>query len=160
EAQMKKAKPPKEKEADQAEHALLQRMTKALEEQSIGKLRLSAEEEKIIRPFQLLTLKPELVMVNIGDDRIGKPLPTDLLQLAPTALAAPAKLELELEELSPEDREAFMKDLGVTGFSRDQTLHTIYAGMGQVVFFTIGEDECRAWGIPKGSDAVTGAGCI
>src|SRR5262249_26223597 len=116
--QMKKPKPAKQKEADQAEHALLQRVAKALEEQSMAKLHLTADEDKSIRSFQLLALKPELVLVNIGDDRIGQPLPTDLLQLAPTALAAPAKLELELEELSPEDRQAFMKDLGVTGFSR------------------------------------------
>jgi ribosome-binding ATPase YchF (GTP1/OBG family) len=160
EDQLKKPKPAKQKEADQAEQALLKRVAAAIESQTVGQLQLSAEEDKIIRPFQLLTLKPELVMVNIGDGGIGKPLPEDLRKLAPAALAAPAKLELELEELSPEDRQAFMKDLGVTGFSRDETLRTIYFNMGQIVFFTVGEDECRAWGIPKGSDAVAGAGQI
>jgi ribosome-binding ATPase YchF (GTP1/OBG family) len=99
-------------------------------------------------------------MVNIGDDRIGQPLPAELLALSPKALSAPAKLELELEELPPDDRQAFMKDLGVTSFSRDQTLRTIYYAMGQIVFFTVGEDECRAWGMPKGGDSVTGAGMI
>lgn len=160
EAQLKKPTPAKQKEADQAEHALLQRVAKALEEQTTAKLQLTADEEKSIRSFQLLTFKPELVMVNIGDDKIGKELPADLRQLAATALAAPAKLELELEELPADDRQAFMKDLGVTGFARDQTLRTIFYAMGQSVFFTVGEDECRAWGIPKGADSVTGAGLI
>src|SRR5262249_1489091 len=143
--QLKKPKPAKQKEADAAEHALLARVAKALEEQSTAKMALNADEEKSIRSFQLLTFKPELVMVNIGDDRIGKPLPDALLQLTPTAFAAPAKLELELEELPDEERQVFMQDLGVTGFSRNQMLRTIYYAMGQIVFFTIGEDEVRAW---------------
>jgi ribosome-binding ATPase YchF (GTP1/OBG family) len=159
--QLKKAKPAKEKEADQFELELLKRIVGVLEQnQSPASLGLNPEEEKAIRSFQLLTLKTELVFVNIGDDRIGKPLPVDLLQLASTAIQAPAKLELELEELSEEDRQAFMKDLGVSASARGDTLRSIYYGMKQIVFFTIGEDECRAWPLEAGSDAVAGAGKI
>jgi ribosome-binding ATPase YchF (GTP1/OBG family) len=161
EEQVKKPKPPKEREADQQELALLQGIASAFEKgQSAAALGLKEEEEKAVRSFQLLTLKAELVLVNIGDARIGQPLPAELLQLAPTAIQAPAKLELELEELGPEDRLAFMKDLGLTASSRDQVLRTIYSAMGQIVFFTIGEDECRAWNLAKGENAVTGAGKI
>jgi ribosome-binding ATPase YchF (GTP1/OBG family) len=161
EDQLKKPRPPKQKEADQQELDLLRRVETALKgEKSAATVGLKDDEEKAIRSFQLLTLKPEFVLVNIGDNAVGKPLPADLLALAPAALAVPAKLETELEELSAEDRQAFMKDLGLTGLSRDQTLRAIYYGMGQIVFFTVGEDECRAWGIPKGADAVTGAGQI
>src|SRR5258707_1389770 len=78
------------------------------------------DEEKAVRSFQLLTLKPEIVFVNLGEG--GRTLPADLLALAPDALAAPAKLELELEDLSPEDRAAFAADLGVTGSQRDDIL--------------------------------------
>ena len=53
-----------------------------------------------------------------------------------------------------------MQDLGLTGFSRDEMLRAIFAAMGQIVFFTVGEDECRAWSMPKGADAVVGAGQI
>jgi ribosome-binding ATPase YchF (GTP1/OBG family) len=53
-----------------------------------------------------------------------------------------------------------MQDLGLTGFSRGSVIRTIYAAMGQIVFFTVGEDECRAWGVPQGADAVEGAGQI
>jgi ribosome-binding ATPase YchF (GTP1/OBG family) len=100
------------------------------------------------------------VFVNIGEDRIGKPLPDELIKVAPTAIQAPAKLEMELAELSEEDREAFMKDLNLTGFSKNETLRKIFHGMNQIVFFTVGEDECRAWAIPKGSTSQHGAGQI
>ena len=136
EDQIKKPRPAKQKEVDQQELDLLRRVEGALKaEKSAASLGLKDDEEKAIRSFQLLTLSP-------------------------AALAVPAKLEMELEELSEKDRQDFMKDLGVTGLSRDQTLRSIYAGMGQNVFFTVGEDECRAWGIPRGADAVTGAAQI
>ncbi len=157
--QLKKPRPAKQKDADQAELALLQRVLTGLEHgQGAGTLGLKEDEEKAVRSFQLLTLKPELVLLNIGDDRIGQPLPADLLALAPNALQAPAKLERELEELGEEDRQAFMKDMNLAGFSRHETLRTIFYGMGQIVFFTLGDDECRAWPIPKGATAVEGAG--
>ena len=143
---LRKPRPAKVKEMDQAELDLLQRVRDALEAgKPASALGLKEDEEKAIRSFQLLTLKPEFVMVNVGDDAIGKALPAELLTLAPNALSAPAKLELELEELTPEDRQAFMKDLGLVASNRDQVLHTIFYAMGQNVFFTVGEDECRAW---------------
>jgi ribosome-binding ATPase YchF (GTP1/OBG family) len=159
--QMRKTKPVKEREADEAELALLQRIAAGFEaNQNPSTLGLKEDEEKSIRSFQLLTLKPELVLVNIGDNRIGKPLPGDLLKLAAKALQAPAKLEMELEELSEEDRQVFMSDLGLSGSARGDCLRQIFASMGQIVFFTIGEDECRAWPMANGGDAVIGASKI
>ena len=155
---LKKSRPVKQKELDQIEIDLLQRIAGCLEKgEGAAAAHLKPEEEKLIRSFQLLTLKPELVFVNIGDDGIGKPLPAELLKVAPTAIQAPAKLEMELSELSEEDRQAFMQDMNLTGFSRDETLRKIFAGMGQIVFFTVGEDECRSWAIPKGATAPQGA---
>jgi ribosome-binding ATPase len=157
--QLKKPRPAKQREADQAELDVLRRVAAAMEKgQGAASVGLKGDEEKLIRSFQLLTLKPELVLVNIGDDRIGQPLPADLCAPAPNALQAPAKLERELEELSEEDRQLFMQDLNIAGFSRDEALRSIFAGMGQIVFFTVGEDECRAWPIPKGAVAQEGAG--
>jgi ribosome-binding ATPase YchF (GTP1/OBG family) len=158
---LKKPRPQKQKELDQQELELLRRIAAALEQgQGAATVGLKGDEEKLIRSFQLLTLKPELVLVNVNENRIGQPLPPELLQLAPGALQVPARLELELEELSPEDRQAFMQDLGLAGSARDRVLRDIFAAMGQQVFFTVGEDECRAWGIPKGATAVEGAGEI
>jgi len=159
--QLKKPRPTKLREQDEHELGLLQRIAAVFEEgKGAAALGLKDDEEKAIRSFQLLTLKLELAFVNVGDDRVGQPLPADLLALASSAIQAPAKLERELEDLSEEDRNLFMQDLGLTGFSRDAVLRTIFEAMGQCVFFTVGEDECRAWSIPKNADAVTGAAQI
>ncbi|MFN4260009.1 MAG: DUF933 domain-containing protein [Gemmataceae bacterium] len=161
EDQLKKPKQAKQRELDEHELALLKRIETAFENnQYAATLGLKEDEEKAIRSFQLLTLKPELVLVNIGDDRIGQPLPDDLLRLAPTAIQAPAKLELELSELAEEDRQAFMHDLGVEGFVAGDVIRAIFHAMGRIVFFTVGEDECRAWPLNQGADAVAGAGQI
>ena len=124
EANMKKPKPAKEREVDEHEHGVLKRLIVALEAgDSPRTLGLRPEDEKAVRSFQLLTLKPEIVFVNQGE---AGPPPAAL----PDALAAPAKLELELEDLSPEDREAFAADLGLTGSQRDDILRRIFAAMG------------------------------
>jgi ribosome-binding ATPase len=158
-ANLKKPKPAKEREADLVEQSILQRIVGALEaNQSPQSLGLKPDEEKLIRSFQLLTIKPELVLVNQGD--AAQPLPADLLALAPGAIAAPVKLELELEELGPEDRAAFMADLGLTGSQREDVLRKIFTAMGQIVFLTVGEDECRTWPLRQGADAVEGAAAI
>jgi ribosome-binding ATPase YchF (GTP1/OBG family) len=157
--QLKKPKPGKEKEADQQEMVLLQRIVASLEKGG-SDLHLQPEEEKNIRSFQLLTLKPELILVNTNDEKVKQPLPQELLTRASSAVQAPAKLELELEELGAEDREAFMKELQLAGSSRDEILRTIYYSMGEIVFFTVGEDECRAWTLSRGQTAVEGAAQI
>src|SRR3954447_3019502 len=114
EAGMKKPKPAKEREADEHEHAVIKKLIDTLEAgDSPRALGLRPEEEKAVRSFQLLTIKPEIVFVNQGEG--GRVVPN----LTPDTLAAPAKLELELEDLSPEDRAAFAADLGLTGSQRD-----------------------------------------
>jgi ribosome-binding ATPase YchF (GTP1/OBG family) len=158
---LKKPRPTKQREAEAQELALLQRVVQAFEQgQTAAALGLTDEEEKSIRSFQLLTLKPEFVLVNIGEDHIHQPLSPELLQLAPNARPAPARLEVELEELPEEDRKAFTQDLGLKEFARNDTLRILYAAMGQIVFFTVGEDECRAWGLLRGATAVEGAGQV
>jgi ribosome-binding ATPase YchF (GTP1/OBG family) len=161
EGNLKKPRPARERDADQVEIELLQRIAHALEAGlSTTALHLHEDQEKLIRSFQLFTLKRELVFVNLGDAQVGKPLPPELLKLAPNAVAAPAKLEMELAELPEEDRAVFMADLGLTGYSRDATIRRIFTEMGMIVFLTVGEDECRAWPVRAGTPAQTAAGVI
>lgn len=161
EDQLKKPRPTKEKELQQAELALLRRINEAFEKElTPATLGLKDDEEKLIRSFQLLTLKPDIVLVNCGDEQLRQPLPADLLQLAPNAIKAAPKLEMELQELGEDDRQMFMQEMGLSGFQRDDILRTLFYAMGQIVFFTVGDDECRAWPMPRGGDAVVGAGCI
>src|SRR5206468_11786290 len=122
---LKKPRPGKEKEAQQAELALLRRIATALEqEQPLASLGLRDDEEKAIRSFQLLTLKPELVLVNCGDEQFRNPLPDDLLRLSATAIKAAPRLELELSELSEEEQREFMQEMGLASFQRDEILRT------------------------------------
>ena len=161
EAGLKKNKPVKEREADEIEIAMLKRVVAQLEAGvPASQQTISPEEEKQLRGFQLLTLKPEVVLVNRGDSGFNDPLPPNLLMLAPTAIQAPVKLEMELAQLGDDDRTAFMADLGLTKFHRDEVIRSIFYGVGREVFFTVGEDECRTWSIPKGCEAVEAAGCI
>jgi ribosome-binding ATPase YchF (GTP1/OBG family) len=158
---LKKPRPQKQKEQDQIELALLKRIQTALESGgNTRQLGLMGDEEKMVRSFQLLTLKPELVLVNGTENTVSQALPAELLTLAPTAVQPAPRLEMELLELSDEDRRTFMQDLGLTDFKRDSTVRAIFAAMGQIVFFTVGEDECRAWPIPHHATAVEGAGEI
>jgi ribosome-binding ATPase YchF (GTP1/OBG family) len=158
-AQLKRTKPAKEREQDQAEFETVKKVQAALEAgQTPREMSLRPEEEKLIRSFQLLTLKPEMVFVNRGD--AAAPLPADLLKLAPSTVGAPVQLERELAELDEESRAAFAADLGISGSSRGQTIRDIFYGMGRIVFFTVGDDECRAWAIDKGVPAVEAAGAI
>jgi hypothetical protein len=161
EAGLKKNKPVKEREADEVELAMLRRVVAEFEAgKPASEQTIAPEEEKLLRGFQLLTLKPEVVLVNRGDGGFNDPLPPNLLMLAPSALQAPVKLEMELAQLGDEDRAAFMADLGLQSFHRDATIRSIFYGVGREAFFTVGEDECRTWSIPKGCEAVEAAGCI
>lgn len=162
ETQLKKrARPAKEIEADEAELALLRRLERVLERgQPASALGLNAEEEKAIRSFQLLTLKPEIVLINRGEQNLSHPLPDDLTALARAVLQAPVRLELELQTLPEEERVIFMRELGLTELHREAVLRGIFYGASRQVFFTVGEDECRSWSIPVGATALEAAACI
>jgi len=160
-AQLKKNRPTKDKEQDEVELALLNRIQTLLEAgKTTESLGVKPDEEKLIRSFQLLTLKPQRVFVSCGDSNFKEPFPKELLALTPNPIGAPVKLERELIDLDEETRAAFMADLGLEGFSRDQVIREIFYGMDRIVFFTVGEDECRSWAIDKGASAVEGAGSI
>src|SRR5262249_56197830 len=88
--QGKKPKPPKEREADQQELTLLQRIAAGFEQgQPASALGLKAEEEKGVRSFQLLTLKPQLVLRNISDDLLAQPALAELAQLPRRTIQPP-----------------------------------------------------------------------
>jgi ribosome-binding ATPase YchF (GTP1/OBG family) len=161
ETNLKKPRPGKDKDQDLHELDLCRRLVAGFEQgRFASSLGLKPEEEKAVRSFQLLTLKPEVPLLNLGDSGVGQPVPAPLAALAPNALQAPVKLEMELQELPEADRQSFMQDLGLAGYSRGDVLRAIFAGMGMLVFFTVGEDECRAWPVRSGADAVEGAGLI
>ena len=76
------------------------------------------------------------------------------------AVAVCAKIELEIAQLDPADAAAFLADLGLKESGLDRVIRASYDLLGYISFFTVGEDECRAWSIPRGTPAQLAAGEI
>ncbi len=153
----------KNKVAAQAELALFQQMNETLsDERPLRTLDLSEEQQKMLRGYGLLTLKPTVVLLNIGDDQDEISLDYDQPQTVVANLRG--KLEMELAQLSAagdtESLEMFMEEYGVTELSLDRVIGLSYDLMGLQSFFTVGEDEVRAWTIARGATAVDAAATI
>ena len=140
------------------ERVLFERMKDWLEaEQPLRAMIMTHEEEQSIRGYGLLTLKPTLIVVNAGDAG----LPALNVDQAKTAVVTlNGKLEREIAELPPEDASIFMQEFGIAELSRSKVIHLSYDLLGLQSFFTVGEDEVRAWTIRKGANAVEAAGEI
>jgi len=135
-------------------------------------LDLQPEDIKRLRGFQFLSAKPLLLVINLDEAdvalaaapiaetaaRLGL---SEFLQHAATgAVAACAKIELEIAQLEPADAAAFLSDLGLQRSGLDRVIRSTYDLLGYMSFFTVGEDECRAWSIPRGTAAQLAAGEI
>ena len=147
----------------QSEAALFELLNETLSaERPLRTLELTAQQYKVLRGYGLLTLKPMLVVINIGDDQDEIELDYALPQTMVTNLRG--KLEMELAQLSAEgDDESltmFMEEYGVTELSLDKVIRLSYDLMGLQSFFTVGEDEVRAWTVSRGATAVQAASVI
>jgi GTP-binding protein YchF len=156
EASVKKPRPDREQQLKELD--VVKRVQAALDAgQTIASLGLTDEEKKPMRSFGLLTDKPQVVVVNVTQ---GETLPEALRSATPDALAIDAKLELELAQLEPDERAAFMADLGITELGRDRIIRQAYDAVGIITFFTAGEPEVRGWNLERGGSAVDAAGKI
>jgi ribosome-binding ATPase YchF (GTP1/OBG family) len=156
EASVKKPRP--DRDAQLKELEVVRRVLEALEAGApIASLGLTDEEKKPMRSFGLLTDKPQVVLVNAAQ---GQEVPEALHALDPRALAIDAKLELELARLEPDERAAFMADLGLSELGRDRIIRRAYDAVGIITFFTAGEPEVRGWNVERGGTAVDAAGKI
>jgi len=151
------------KAASEAEMALMQRLQKQLtSEQPLRDLDLTPAEEKMARNFGLLTLKPLLVVLNVGDK-----MPENALDAyasyrhKKTALVAfQGRLEMDLAQMSPDEAAEFLPEYGIKELGLDRLIRVSYGLLGLHSFFTVGEDEVRAWTIRVGGTAVEAAGVI
>jgi len=151
------------------EHALLVPARACLDSgRALRTLGLSPEDQRRLRGFQFLSAKPLLVVINLdeGDAPLAEtvkpaePLATFLAETGAHAVAVCAKIELEIAQLEPADAQAFMADLQLTHSGLDRVIRAAYDLLGYISFFTVGEDECRAWSIPRGMPAQSAAGTI
>ena len=147
----------------QLEEKALHHIIKNLQEGiPIRNMEISSEEEKAVRGFQFMSQKPLLLLLNCSEDNFhawGETL-TGLKQQGYLAEAVPGRFEEELSKMEAEDAAVFMEDMGISESVRDRLTHLCYELMGYLSFFTVGEDEVRAWTIEKGDNAVTAAGKI
>jgi GTP-binding protein YchF len=141
----------------------------ALEEgRPLRSLDLKGDDLKRLRGFQFLSAKPLLVVVNVDESQIARieesvvaaGLTAFLSRAATAAVAVCAKIELEIAQLEAADAAAFLADLGLKESGLDRVIRTSYDLLGYISFFTVGEDECRAWSIPRRSTAQLAAGEI
>jgi GTP-binding protein YchF len=159
-----------EREAYEREQRLMERLKAALEADT--PLReivdeLEEEDRKTLRGFGLLTIKPMLVLVNLGETQLGETGETLIARLR-EQFATPGvavdglagKIEMEIGQLEPDDAAVFLEDLGLAESSRDRIIRISFELLGLIPFFTVGPDECRAWTIRRGTPAVEAAGTI
>ena len=129
---------------------------------------MSADEAKRLRGFQLLSAKPLLLVLNLDEADLGQAddavriagLESFMAGAATRAVPICAKIELEIAQLDPADAAAFMADLGLRESGLDRVIRASYDLLGYISFFTVGEDECRAWSIPRHTSALLAAGEI
>jgi GTP-binding protein YchF len=159
----------KRTDAEVREQALLRRLRPALEaEAPIRALELTDEEAGAIRGFTFLSAKPILHVLNLAEkelDRAG-----DLLEsfglhevAARTGTRVgwvSAVIEAEVAQLEGREQAAFLADLGLAEPAINRVLKDCYALLGLISFFTVGDDEVRAWSVPRGTRARDAAGAI
>lgn len=140
------------------EHALLTRLKAGLEaERPLRGETFDSDETKLLRGFQLLTLKPLLVVVNQGEGP-ARPLPTAGAHTVVVGLSA--HLEHEVVSLPADERDAFRRELGIEQDGLSLVIRACYRLLGLLSFFTVGPDEVRAWTLRQGERAVDAAGEI
>jgi len=151
------------------EHELLLRSKACLDDgRALRTLGLSGDDLRRLRGFQFLSAKPMLLVVNLDEADVAtadtgefaRPLQSFLTETRAAAVGACAKIELEIAQLDPADAKAFLADLGLAESGLDRVIRAAYDLLGYISFFTVGEDECRAWSIPRDTPAQEAAGAI
>ncbi len=153
-----------------AEAELAERLYQHLEAGKPARTYEATEEEKeILDGWFLLTTKPVIYAANISEDDLGKPeseisfLP-EVRRIADSEnaemIVISAAIEEEIAQMSGEEKEEFLEELGIGQSGLDRLITACYRLLGLISFLTAGEDECRAWTITKGTKAPQAAGKI
>lgn len=169
EKRIERIKTGKKIKKEQAEELiLLERLYKHLEEGGdIRQVDLSEDEEKQLRAYSFLTEKPKLVVVNIDESQLKNnnyPQKSDLSQFCKEKemplIEICGQIEAEIGQLIEEDKVLFMEDLGIAETGIERLARAVYEHLGLISFFTVGEDEVKAWTIDQGTYAKKAAGKI
>lgn len=132
----------------------------------IRELELSDPEKRLLNEYQLLTHKDMMYLANVAEDNFGEDNPhlmatREFVEKQDYKLiVACAKLEAELAELEPEEKELFLEEMGLGESGLGNLITTAYNLLNLITFFTANENELRAWPIPEGTPAPQAAGKV
>ncbi len=149
------------------ERAVLEQCKASLEGgNAIRELSLSLEDERTIRGYGLLTQKPLLLILNIGEDRLerAEEVRSNFAEYAQKRqieiITLSARLEMELAQLDAEDAEIFRTEMGLNESALAWVIDASYRALGLITFFTVVSDELRAWTLKEGMTALDAAAAI
>ncbi|HQP10840.1 MAG TPA: redox-regulated ATPase YchF [Candidatus Omnitrophota bacterium] len=150
----------------QKEKEILERMKKLLDENlPLINVSLSPDDNKLMSTYQFLTRKPMIIVLNVDDDKITEQSLVQQIEqkykdYGVKVMQTSAKIESELSSLNAEEREVFLRDLHIQEPALNRLSALCFDVLGLISFFTVGEDEVRAWTTRKGSLAPEAAGAI
>lgn len=145
----------------EAERAFLERLRAHLEAgRPLRSLELSPEEEKGIRQFAFLSLKPLLVVINLGDEQPEPDLSAFQVGQRAAVTTTRGRLEAELAAMNPDEAAEFMRAYGLKELSLERIIRLSYELLGLKTFFTFNEKEVRAWTVPREATALEAAAAI
>ena len=141
------------------EPGLLQKCLEALENEQPLRRIPEIAHSPVLKGFAFMSAKPKLVLFNNEDEDDNLPELSPVFDKEATMVIR-AKLEQELGQLSPEEAAEFLAEFNVTASAMDRVIKRSYALQGLISFFTVGDDEVRAWTIRRGTPAVDAADVI
>jgi ribosome-binding ATPase len=145
---------------------VLEKLAPALNEaQPVRSVDLYAEERAVIRPLFLLTAKPVMYVANVEDHGFENNPLLDRVRAHAAKEGAPvvaacAKVEAEIADLSDEDKQVFLADMGMEEPGLNRVIRAGFTLLGLQTYFTAGPKEVRAWTVVKGATAPQAAGVI
>ena len=163
----KKARTTKNKDDIIEVEALEKAKQALLENIPLRQIEFTEEERKLLKSYSFLTIKPIIYLANIKESELGNEDNDYVKQVKEYAtkenarvVSLCAKVEEELSELSPEDKQEMLEGLGLDGSGLDKLITATYDILGLATYFTVGKDEVRAWTFKKGMNAKQCAGII
>ena len=167
ERRLERLRTQKRKPGDAEEQALIERCVESLGGgHSVRELELAAEERQMLSGYGLLTEKPAVWVLNVGEAALSGDDPVvarmrERSQAAGVPLVVlSAKIEGEIAQLGADERSAFLADLGLEQSGIDRLAQATYRALGLISFLTAGPDEVKAWTIRRGTTAQEAAGRI
>ncbi len=148
------------------EKDILEKMKSLLDENlPLINFTMNDDEKKLMSTYQFLTRKPMIIVLNVDDSKIAdislvRQIEEKYKDFGIKVMQTSAKIESELSSLDPEERETFLEDLNITVSALNQLSALCFDALGLISFFTVGEDEVRAWTTKKASLAPEAAGAI